>query len=165
MSSKQIGIEDARKRLGDLIDAAQQGETVILTRHGKPAARLTAYHQETTVPATPAQMDLNQAAARAIAIARENRDMSAAEFDYEIKIYGIGGPHGPIGQAVYTVANGHLPPVEPGDQTIDQREANWVELWEALQPELKAYERRCEARQFANWSHAARSLGKRIRYA
>lgn len=161
-SATHIGIEDARKRLGDLIDAAQQGETVILTRHGKPAARLTAYHQEATVPATPAQMDLTQTAARVIAIARESRDLSAAEFDYEIKIYGIGGPYGALGQAAYTVATEHL---RPGDGTIEQREDDWHRLWEALQPELTSYERRCKERQFANWSHAARALGKRIRYA
>lgn len=42
MSSKEVGIEEARKRLGDLVTAAQQGTDIILTRNGKPAARLTA---------------------------------------------------------------------------------------------------------------------------
>lgn len=39
-SEKVVGIEDARKQLGDLVTAAQQGADVILTRNGKPAARL-----------------------------------------------------------------------------------------------------------------------------
>lgn len=45
MSSKVVGIEDARKRLGDLITAVQQGTDIIVTRNGKPAARLIAYKE------------------------------------------------------------------------------------------------------------------------
>lgn len=41
MSSKYVGIEDARKQLGPLVTAVQQGADVVLTRNGKPAARLT----------------------------------------------------------------------------------------------------------------------------
>ena len=40
-STKRIGIEDARKRLGDLVEAVQQGGDIIITRNGRPAARLT----------------------------------------------------------------------------------------------------------------------------
>lgn len=53
MSSKVVGIEEARKRLGDLVTAVQQGADIILTRNGKPAARLTAYNEE------PAMLDVN----------------------------------------------------------------------------------------------------------
>lgn len=52
MTSKQVGIEDARRRLGDLITAAQQGTDIILTRNGKPAARLVAYQGETMLTVT-----------------------------------------------------------------------------------------------------------------
>lgn len=46
MSSKQIGIEDARKTLGDLVDLAAAGTDIILTRRGRPVATITAYRQE-----------------------------------------------------------------------------------------------------------------------
>jgi prevent-host-death family protein len=39
-SEKHIGIEDARKTLGDLVTAARYGHTTVITRNGKPAARI-----------------------------------------------------------------------------------------------------------------------------
>ena len=49
MTSSEIGIEDARKRLGDLVTAVQQGADIVLTRNGKPAARIVRYQQEETM--------------------------------------------------------------------------------------------------------------------
>ncbi|MEU8158058.1 type II toxin-antitoxin system Phd/YefM family antitoxin [Micromonospora sp. NPDC048986] len=49
MTSKNVGIEEARKRLGELVTAAQQGTDVILTRNGKPAARIVAFKEHTVV--------------------------------------------------------------------------------------------------------------------
>jgi prevent-host-death family protein len=46
MTTKNIGIEDARKTLGDLVTAVQQGQDVVLTRNGKPAARIVSYQEE-----------------------------------------------------------------------------------------------------------------------
>lgn len=46
MTTQNIGIEDARKRLGDLVTAVQQGADIVLTRNGKPAARLIRYVEE-----------------------------------------------------------------------------------------------------------------------
>lgn len=46
MTRQDIGIEEARKRLGDLVTVAQQGTDVILTRNGKPAARIVRYIDE-----------------------------------------------------------------------------------------------------------------------
>ncbi|TFI30180.1 type II toxin-antitoxin system prevent-host-death family antitoxin [Streptomyces sp. 4R-3d] len=41
MSSKEVGIEDARKTLGDLANEVRYtGASVILTRNGKPVARI-----------------------------------------------------------------------------------------------------------------------------
>ncbi|MFT9669332.1 type II toxin-antitoxin system Phd/YefM family antitoxin [Streptomyces rhizosphaericola] len=41
MSERHIGIEDARKILGDLVDEVRYtGAEVTLTRYGKPVARL-----------------------------------------------------------------------------------------------------------------------------
>ncbi|MFI9531062.1 type II toxin-antitoxin system Phd/YefM family antitoxin [Micromonospora rosaria] len=45
MSTRKVGIEDARKRLGDLVTAAQQGADIILTRNGRPVARLIPYEE------------------------------------------------------------------------------------------------------------------------
>jgi len=39
--SKHIGIEDARKQLGQLVDEARSGTRIVLTRHGRPVARIT----------------------------------------------------------------------------------------------------------------------------
>ncbi len=38
-----VSIEEARRTLGVLVDAAAAGQTVILTRHGAPIAALTPY--------------------------------------------------------------------------------------------------------------------------
>lgn len=45
MSSVRVGIEDARKVLGDLVTAAQQGTDIVLTRgrSHRPVARLVSY--------------------------------------------------------------------------------------------------------------------------
>lgn len=41
----EVGIEQARKRLGDLVAEAQNGTEVLLTRHGRPAAKVVPMHQ------------------------------------------------------------------------------------------------------------------------
>jgi prevent-host-death family protein len=56
MNSENVGIEEARKRLGDYVTAAQQGAIITITRNGKPAATITAY-EETAVNATIAIID------------------------------------------------------------------------------------------------------------
>jgi prevent-host-death family protein len=37
---KQVQFSTAKARLSDLIDEVERGETVVITRHGKPVARL-----------------------------------------------------------------------------------------------------------------------------
>lgn len=49
MSSENIGVEEARKVLGDLVTKAEQGTDIILTRRGRPAARLTRYQEDTVI--------------------------------------------------------------------------------------------------------------------
>lgn len=49
--SKQIGIEDARKTLGPLVDEARSGTEIVLTRHGKPIARIVPI-EEPAMPTT-----------------------------------------------------------------------------------------------------------------
>jgi hypothetical protein len=110
-------------------------------------------------------VDLRHLAATAIARARDASGLTAPEFDHQIKAEGIGGPHGPLGQEVYVLANTHMPEVLPGqDNRHDDRDANHLRLWEQLQPELRAYEQQCRDRRFLGWSHAAQARGQKIRY-
>ena len=37
---REIGAFEAKNRLGQLLDLVEQGEEVVITRHGKPVARL-----------------------------------------------------------------------------------------------------------------------------
>lgn len=37
---KQVGVYDAKTQLPRLLDDVERGETVTITRHGKPVARL-----------------------------------------------------------------------------------------------------------------------------
>lgn len=39
---REIGAFEAKNTLGALLDLVQQGEEVVITRHGKPVARLVA---------------------------------------------------------------------------------------------------------------------------
>ena len=39
-SSTEIGAFDAKNTLGSLLDRVERGEEIIITRHGKPVARL-----------------------------------------------------------------------------------------------------------------------------
>jgi prevent-host-death family protein len=38
----EVGTYEAKARLSELIDMAESGETVVITRHGKPVVRLVA---------------------------------------------------------------------------------------------------------------------------
>lgn len=38
----EVGTYEAKARLSELIDKAEAGETVVITRHGRPVARLVA---------------------------------------------------------------------------------------------------------------------------
>ncbi|MFH8343115.1 type II toxin-antitoxin system Phd/YefM family antitoxin [Streptomyces sp. AM6-12] len=49
MSEREIGIEDARKILGDLVDEVRYtGAVVTLTRYGKPVARICPVEDDTS---------------------------------------------------------------------------------------------------------------------
>jgi antitoxin (DNA-binding transcriptional repressor) of toxin-antitoxin stability system len=37
----QIGAHDATTRLGELLDRVERGEEIVITRHGRPVARLS----------------------------------------------------------------------------------------------------------------------------
>jgi prevent-host-death family protein len=53
---KQVGAFEAKNKLGHLLDLAEQGEEIIITRHGKEVARLV-----------PPRSGFNRAEARAAA--------------------------------------------------------------------------------------------------
>jgi prevent-host-death family protein len=40
---REIGVFDAKTRLSQLLDQVEQGETIVITRHGKPVAQLIPY--------------------------------------------------------------------------------------------------------------------------
>lgn len=103
MTSKEVGIEEARKRLGDLVTAAQQGADIILTRNGKPAARLTRY-EEPTMTAYGILTDYTTGEDIRAATADEHaRSLAAGEtgaFDLDGRaVFVAGGPEEPT----YTV--------------------------------------------------------------
>ena len=41
---KSASVSEAKNRLSALLDEVRQGETVLITHHGKPVARIESYH-------------------------------------------------------------------------------------------------------------------------
>jgi prevent-host-death family protein len=79
LSARQVGAFEAKNTLGTLLDRVEQGEEIVITRHGKPVARL--------VPSTEhadqdqAQTAFERLRERARQLARENPGRPA--FDWE----------------------------------------------------------------------------------
>ncbi len=42
--ARGIGIFEAKTHLSELVDRAEHGETIVITRHGEPVARLVPYN-------------------------------------------------------------------------------------------------------------------------
>ena len=42
---KQVGVYNAKTHFTQLLDEVERGETIEITRHGKPVARLTPLHE------------------------------------------------------------------------------------------------------------------------
>lgn len=79
VSRRSIGIKQARPILGDLVTAVQQGAEVVLTRNGRPAARLIRFEEETpvekdqtTTPAERREREAREAEERFHATAQAN---------------------------------------------------------------------------------------------
>lgn len=64
---REVGAFEAKNKLGTLLDWVAEGEEVLITRHGKAAARL--------VPATPA-FDRARAAQAARGLLEVSRDLT-----------------------------------------------------------------------------------------
>jgi prevent-host-death family protein len=43
ISDSSVGAFDAKTNLSQLLDRVEQGETIVITRHGEPVARLAPY--------------------------------------------------------------------------------------------------------------------------
>lgn len=43
--TNHVGAFDAKTRFGDLLDRVEQGEVVVITRHGHPVARLVPFDE------------------------------------------------------------------------------------------------------------------------
>jgi prevent-host-death family protein len=71
---REIGEPEAKNTLGTLLDRAQQGEQIVITRHGKPVARL--------VPHVGGN-DRTKALAAAERIRARARRLRAGEFSWD----------------------------------------------------------------------------------
>lgn len=69
----EIGAFEAKNTLGSLLDRVEQGEEVVITRHGKPVARL--------VP-NAGRPDREEAEAAAARIRKRARRFKGQEFDW-----------------------------------------------------------------------------------
>ena len=61
---KQVGIYEAKTHLPQLVDEVERGESVTITRHGKPVARL--------VPLTTPRMTVKEAIEATLAVGKEH---------------------------------------------------------------------------------------------
>lgn len=71
---REIGAFEAKNTLGSLLDQVEQGEEIVITRHGRPVARL--------VPNTGG-LDRHQAQAAAERIRARAQKLKAGEFHWE----------------------------------------------------------------------------------
>lgn len=86
MSSKEVGIEEARKILGDLVtQVTQTGADIILTRRGRPLARITPLEPTVTYTSTDLRRQVTTAT-----------DASDGEYDVDAIVDEIIERHGAV---------------------------------------------------------------------
>jgi prevent-host-death family protein len=78
-SARQVGAFEAKNTLGTLLDRVERGEEIVITRHGKPVARLVPNSEH--ADRDQAQMAFERLRERARQLARENPGRPA--FDWE----------------------------------------------------------------------------------
>jgi prevent-host-death family protein len=71
---REIGAFEAKNTLGTLLDRVQEGEEIVITRHGKPVARLASY---------AGGVDRLQAQAAAGRIRTRAQSLRAGGFDWD----------------------------------------------------------------------------------
>jgi prevent-host-death family protein len=76
---REIGAFEAKNTFGALLDCVERGEEIVITRHGKPVARLVA--STTSVDRAKAQAAAERIRARAELLASERFDWEALKAD------------------------------------------------------------------------------------
>jgi prevent-host-death family protein len=73
---KQVGIRQARQELPDLIDRAEAGEEIVITRQGRPVAKLVAApkHPKPLPSLADFRGKLGRPGSPALNLVREERD-------------------------------------------------------------------------------------------
>lgn len=79
LNRSQIGAFEAKNTLGSLLDRVEQGEEIVITRHGKPIAKLLP--NDTRIDREQVQAAFDRIRERARQYARQNPD--APPFDWE----------------------------------------------------------------------------------
>jgi prevent-host-death family protein len=70
----QVGAFEAKNKFGSLLDRVEAGEEILITRHGKPAARLTQPFSE---------FDRAQARAAALRIRKRAQNAKTGPFNWD----------------------------------------------------------------------------------
>jgi prevent-host-death family protein len=78
---KEIGAFEAKNTLGALLDRVERGEEIIITRHGRPVARLVPSSGGIDRAQAQAAMDRMQARARDLGISAPSWDDLKADRD------------------------------------------------------------------------------------
>ncbi len=78
-TAREVGAFEAKNTLGTLLDRVERGEEIVITRHGKPVARLVP--NQGSVDQNRARAAFERLRERARQLARENPGRPA--FDWE----------------------------------------------------------------------------------
>jgi prevent-host-death family protein len=74
---QQIGAFEAKNTLGSLLDRVEAGEEILITRHGKPSAVLSA------APRPPSEADIARARAALERMSQRRKEMKLGPFDWQ----------------------------------------------------------------------------------
>ena len=77
--SSEVGAFEAKNTLGTLLDRVENGEEIVITRHGKPVARLVP--NRSGIDRTQARAAMERIRARAQGIKMESFDWEALKAD------------------------------------------------------------------------------------
>jgi prevent-host-death family protein len=82
-STREVGAFEAKNTLGSLLDRVERGEEIVITRHGKPVARLVPndVRQTNNIDKDQVEAAFDRLRERARRLARENPGSPA--FDWE----------------------------------------------------------------------------------
>jgi prevent-host-death family protein len=89
-SPLEIGAFEAKNALGRLLDRAERGEEIVITRHGKPVARLVPNNWHSN--RDQAQAAFDQLRQRARRLARENPESDPFDWEEMKKLRDEGRP-------------------------------------------------------------------------